>query len=439
MRALIVLLALLCATANAYEVIEDRKPEKCVVNPVGKDPNQPTEVFKGDRLGAEARAGELADLYQNKVNLTCTEYDQYLPTEEPPPPPPPEPMQCEDGVDNDGDGFIDMDDPGCDSPADNDEFNEPPPPPPPPSASCGSPYRGIPDPCAHMGYDVYADYEVDEVVTGNVGVINGQGTATDPYFVDASGLNRNGRLVISGSYVVVVGGFIDYPQTDGPALDVYPCEYCTVRDMEVFGDSGNFDAGNDAAMLPDNNQVLIRLKLHGFGDRRTGAREQDYHGIKTQERDVWILDSEIYDVSGDSIQCGDASRGDCQRVYIGGGWMRDNRENGIDIKDSRDVVVSGVQMSGFSPTSSSPGEALIVHDDAYDAKIYDNNIFNATLGIVSSGRSGHEITNNTIQASDTGIELRNTSNLTVTGNQISAPTCVDNQSGTSGTIQTGCD
>ncbi len=34
------------------------------------------------------------------------------------------PAQCNDGVDNDGDGFVDMNDPGCSSPLDNNEHND---------------------------------------------------------------------------------------------------------------------------------------------------------------------------------------------------------------------------------------------------------------------------------------------------------------------------
>jgi len=48
-------------------------------------------------------------------------------------PPPPEPdTQCSDGFDNDGDGLVDLNDPGCDSSEDDDEFNEPSIEPPPP-------------------------------------------------------------------------------------------------------------------------------------------------------------------------------------------------------------------------------------------------------------------------------------------------------------------
>jgi len=40
---------------------------------------------------------------------------------------PPEPLPaCSDGVDNDGDGLIDMDDPGCENESDDDEWNVPP-------------------------------------------------------------------------------------------------------------------------------------------------------------------------------------------------------------------------------------------------------------------------------------------------------------------------
>jgi parallel beta-helix repeat protein len=310
---------------------------------------------------------------------------------------------------------------------------------PVPTASCGIPYRGIPDPCAHFGYDVYADYAVDEVITGNVRLVSGVGTPADPYFVDASGLDRAGGFEIAGEYVVVVGGYVDYPRTDGPAIRMSNCNFCVVRDIEAFGDVENFNAGHDSAFSTGNNNVVIRLKLHGFGDRRIEAPEQDYHGMKIiGDTNVWVLDSNIYDVSGDSIQCGDASRGRCDNVYIGGGFMHDNRENGVDIKDSSNVVVSGVTMYGFAPTSSSPGEAIIVHDDAVGAKLYDNILYDTRIGIVSSGDSWHEITGNTIDANRRGIELRNTQNIIVEDNSITAPVCIDLQSGVTGTVQTGC-
>lgn len=49
---------------------------------------------------------------------------------EPPPPPPVDP-QCNDNVDNDSDGLVDLNDPGCASVLDDDESDDPLPPPPP--------------------------------------------------------------------------------------------------------------------------------------------------------------------------------------------------------------------------------------------------------------------------------------------------------------------
>ena len=48
------------------------------------------------------------------------------------PPPPPPAAQCADGADNDGDGMVDLNDPGCTDAADNDETNASPAPAPAP-------------------------------------------------------------------------------------------------------------------------------------------------------------------------------------------------------------------------------------------------------------------------------------------------------------------
>lgn len=57
------------------------------------------------------------------------------------PPPPPPPSACADLLDNDGDGLVDLNDPGCESSADTDEFNIPPPPPPTCDAACEQAYK----------------------------------------------------------------------------------------------------------------------------------------------------------------------------------------------------------------------------------------------------------------------------------------------------------
>lgn len=50
--------------------------------------------------------------------------------------PPLPPAQCQNGIDDDGDGLVDLNDPGCVSSGDDSEFNQRPPPPPPPPPQC---------------------------------------------------------------------------------------------------------------------------------------------------------------------------------------------------------------------------------------------------------------------------------------------------------------
>jgi hypothetical protein len=280
---------------------------------------------------------------------------------------------------------------------------------------------------------VRGTYLVDQVVTGNRGntTLTGTGTASNPYVIDARGATFT-KLGVTGSYVILLGGKVNAPSGSGPMFGS-SCNRCVFRDVEVAGPK--VDSGHSGAVGVASMNVLLRAKIHGFGDNRQSAREQDYHGIKPMVSDVWILDSEIYDNSGDSIQCGDASRGSCSRVYIGGNYLHHNRENAVDIKDSTGVVVSSNRMEGFRPTSSSPGEALILHDDAVDARVYDNVISDSTIGIVSSGLRGHIIDGNSIQAMSIGIDLRGTTNITVTNNTITAPTRIRRGGGVTGTVQ----
>ena len=63
-------------------------------------------------------------VWQDKVDLL----HRLIDTDPSPPPPPNEDSACEDGIDNDSDGLIDYpEDPGCDRPEDDNEFNQPPP------------------------------------------------------------------------------------------------------------------------------------------------------------------------------------------------------------------------------------------------------------------------------------------------------------------------
>ncbi len=300
--------------------------------------------------------------------------------------------------------------------------------------SNSSTFRGIPDPSDLLGFDVWADYPADRTVTGDRGkdTLSCNGSAKAPCVIDASGASFT-NLSLSGTFVVLDGGLVNAGSGRGDWFSSRGCSFCVIRDLEVAG-PGTASGYSSAVGLGQGN-VWIRGSIHGFGDNRQHADEQDFHGMKLFGPDQWVLNAEIYDVSGDSVQVGDASRGSAERVYIGGGYFHHNRENAVDIKDSRNVVVSGVRMEGFRPTQSSSGAAVVIHDDAFDAAILDNVILDTSLGIVSSGVSGHVIEGNDITAREVGIQLRHTRDITVTGNTIKAPVRVQVQGAVTGTVQ----
>jgi pectate lyase len=366
------------------------------------------------------------------------------PPEEPPPgePPPEEPPSEEPPPEEPPSEEPPVEEPPVEEPPVEEPPVEEPPaeeppveePPPASDVSCEGLSRGIPDPCSHFGFDIFADYGIDETIEGDHTqdfTITAIGTPADPYVVDARNATFR-RAGLTGQYAILLGGTVNAGSGGGPHFGAQ-CNYCVFIDVEVAGPGT--DAGHSSAVSLSSNTAWVRGSIHGFGDNRPAAGEQDFHGMKIKSSDVWVIDAEIYDLSGDSIQCGDASRGSCSRVYISGGYMHDNRENAVDIKNSRDVVVSGVRMEGFRPTNSSSGVALVLHDDARDARILDNIVRDSTIGIVSSGFSGHIIDGNDVQALGVGIQLRNTQNITVTGNKVNAPTRIEVQGGISGTVQ----
>ncbi len=303
--------------------------------------------------------------------------------------------------------------------------------PPPPTPTEWSEYRGIPDPSSILGFDVYGDYPTQETISGTNGdyTIQGQGTPSAPYLVDATDATFS-KLTVEGEYVIVQGGTI---RSSYSGAFRSRASNSVFRDIDVGGNNSNQGHGSACGLASKN--VWLRGAVHNFGLLGPTAPEQDQHGFKLQGSDQFVLDCEAFELSGDSVQAGDASRGAATRAYVGGGWFHNNRENGVDIKDSTDCVVSGVKMSGFEPTNSSPGEAVILHDDCVNARVYDCDISDCRLGIVSSGLRDNVIDGNTIVADSVGIQLRNTQNITVTNNDITAPERIEIQGGITGNIQ----
>ncbi len=291
----------------------------------------------------------------------------------------------------------------------------------------------MPDPSTAIGFDPLIDYAVDENLSGALGrgSLTRAGIASDPYVIDAAGAVWE-HLILSGSYVILQNGKVQAPGDDG--LDASNCNNCVVRDFEVAGPQINF--GNGSAVTLGTASMWLRGSIHSYGDRSYSSQENDYHGIKTFGPDVWIWEAHIYNVSGDSVQIGDASRGVANRVYVAGGQFHGNRENCLDVKDSQDIVLSTFLC--YDQLNPNDEFGVVIHDDAYNTRVLNATFSNVNYGILSSGQANHVFEDNSIQALITGIQLRNTDNITVLRNTIAAPTPGDNDITVMGTLHQEC-
>jgi hypothetical protein len=231
-------------------------------------------------------------------------------------------------------------------------------------------------------------------------IFTANGTEQAPVWIrgpesDAKAVIR-GEMLVKGSYVFIENLRFDSNRTLGlRPHNRSTLNHVVVRDCHFAGPGTN--AGNQSAIaisgLPGEYRysdiVIYNNQIHDFGDRLS-ATENDFHGIKVAVNvdRLWILDNVIYNVSGDSVQVGMASMPDDKRashIYIGRNSFYGNRENAVDIKNSRDVIVSQNSMYDFQPTNTSEGAAVVIHNNPKNIWVLGNTIFDSGHGVVNTG------------------------------------------------------
>jgi hypothetical protein len=190
------------------------------------------------------------------------------------------------------------------------------------------------------------------------------GTASDPIWIVGVGstlpeLNfsrffwRQGRHVFFDS-VHFRNTNDDFRMVWGDATG--PVEYFTFRHLSCSGSEGThseasrrcFNLGGTSSNI-NKYVVFYDVDIWGIGrwqDDRTTSR--DLLGIQLQKwsRYVWVLNSRIRHIQGDSIMCGNSNWWDYNRqsrphyVYIGGNEFYENYENAYDQKGCYHVVYS---------------------------------------------------------------------------------------------------
>lgn len=223
----------------------------------------------------------------------------------------------------------------------------------------------------------------------------GQGTSAAPVFVKGVGapVFLGGKLYISGAYFIVEGLVFD-----GTPVRTTAANHVAFRSNEIR----NFSPGRNssALVLAGTDLVAYSNHIHHNGDPAS-ATEIDIHGIQVGSGAlrVWVLDNHVHHNGGDSIQVNSGTTEPWARyVYVGRNDFHEDRENAVDIKQSRDVIVSENRAYGYKPVSSDDGTAMVVHYQPERVWFLNNDISGSANGIRSSGAAGFYVLGNLIHA-----------------------------------------
>ncbi|AGC48811.1 hypothetical protein MYSTI_07539 [Myxococcus stipitatus DSM 14675] len=136
----------------------------------------------------------------------------------------------------------------------------------------------------------------------------------------------------------------------------------------------------------------------------------DSHGVAIRgvTRDIFILDNDIHDVSGDGVQC-QPNGGRPSTILIERNRLHATGENGVDVKACDDLLIYKNLIYSFPNISRFPwqantsaAEAVLVHEDATNIQILGNDISLAGRGVAIGGNNAIDLPTN-VQVQDNFI------------------------------------
>jgi hypothetical protein len=186
--------------------------------------------------------------------------------------------------------------------------------------------------------------------------ITGSGTAEQPIFVRGVGKpvfeHMFGR--IGGTYIIIEGfDYFDTTLSTWSNADNPNRSYISIRNNEIHGSDA--PSGRAVSIGTSNDIVVYNNHIHHNGLIPYGDGH-DFHGMAvthTAQR-IWIVDNEINSNDGDSIQIDDGPGGigtigvHPSYIYIGRNKLYNDRENAIDLKYCKHIIVSQNEIYGYN-------------------------------------------------------------------------------------------
>jgi hypothetical protein len=209
--------------------------------------------------------------------------------------------------------------------------------------------------------------------------IEAQGTRDQPVFVRAPSADRKVRfqgatkafqMRLDASYFILEN--LEFYDRAFPRV-WEPQHHMALRHLEVHNPPGHGGAGGSAIGTGSGTQDMVVYKNHIHHNERVRMRDgkrtpDDCHGVNVGsgiER-IWILNNHIHHNSGDAVQGSHRAKIAPRYVYIGDNVFHEDRENAVDLKTIRDVVVSQNTLYGYERSETSSGDAIVVGSNGYD-------------------------------------------------------------------------
>ncbi|MCP3167857.1 right-handed parallel beta-helix repeat-containing protein [Myxococcus sp. QH3KD-4-1] len=216
-------------------------------------------------------------------------------------------------------------------------------------------------------------------------VLRGQSLPNRPRLVPPTDRVVGSVLSVSQPYWIIQGMEIDLQGKASFGALFTRNTYCTqLISSEIHGGT----AGGGVVVSNANNVLIHKNLIYNFS--RPGA---DSHGVlfRDASRDIYVLENEIRQTSGDSVQCQiDGNR--AVSLFVENNELHDAGENGIDIKGCDSLYLRFNNLHDFGnltlypwAATSSAAEGIVIHEDATNVQIIGNVIQRAGRGISVGG------------------------------------------------------
>jgi len=228
--------------------------------------------------------------------------------------------------------------------------------------------------------------------------ITGNGSSSAPILTKKIHIPNSQYLIIENIKVDTGSGGIEVrPLAENINNHHIGIRNCEIIGHQIFKSYVSYSTHSPYASSPVQDVVFFGNTISNNGDYSSIAEDDTAaFSIQHNSQNIWILNNTAYNSGGDGVILAHAANFSTHHVYIGGNTFHHHRENAIDLKQANDVVVSQNIVHSFKSTNSSTGEAIVVHYDPQRIWIIGNTVYDAEIGIISTGATDLHIIGNTI-------------------------------------------